>query len=576
MRLIKEKRLLINLQLGLSILISCFLFGSPLSAQDTAQVESVVQQFISPVDHKIRLAGSFGELRSNHFHAGIDIKSKTGEEGDPIIAVYDGYVSRIKIQRGGYGQVLYLDHPNGYTTVYAHLRDFADTLQQYITTKQYENRSYEIDVYPNPHRFSFRQGEVIGLMGNTGRSYGPHLHFEIRKTDTEVPENPYLHNIGPSDSRPPLLYAIEAHGLDSEHHKIWSASHSVNSKNKVPKTFEVPAWRAGFAIQTFDLMDGASNKNGIYTIEMFVDDSLYYSHKMDRVGFDVSRYINSHIDYEAKKRKNKTLTKCYISPGNKLSFYPKVSNSGEIKLFKDKARKVEFVIKDFFGNTNSYACFIKRRDAKEGEIENKTFQKYLKHGEVSQCKLGSCRFLFPENALDKNTYISYEEFDNNGLISFQLNTPSDPLFSYPGVSIPLSGIDSNYYDKLVLINETNTSYGGHVENDSLRVRIGQFGFYSVLIDTIPPTIEVGSFLKNAKGKPFFRFAIYDNYEAKGYADDIKYDVFIDGEWVIASMKAIGNVVIVPLDNIPSGDHTIKLRVEDHSRNVKTWERSFTN
>lgn len=574
--MIKEEQLFKNLRLGISLLFSCLLFWSSSNAQDTSIVETIDQNFISPVDHKIRLAGSFGELRSNHFHAGIDIKSKTGEEGDPIRATYEGFVSRIKIQRGGYGQVLYLDHPNGYTSVYAHLRDFADTLQQYITTKQYQNRSYEIDVYPEPNRFTFDQGAIIGFMGNTGRSYGPHLHFEIRKTDTEVPENPYLHNIGPKDSRAPLLYSIEAHGLDNEHHKIWSASHSVSSKNNGLKTFEVPAWRAGFAIQTFDLMDGASNKNGIYTIEMFVDDSLYYSHVMDRVGFDVSRYINSHIDYEVKKRKNKTMTKCYISPGNKLSFYPNTLNSGEIKLYKDKARKVEFVIKDFYGNTNSYSCFIKRRDAKEGEIVTKSFQKYLKHGEATNFKLGSCRFLFPENTLDKNTYISYEEFNNSGLVSFQLNTPSDPLFSYPGVSIPLHGIDSNYYDKLVLINESNNSYGGHVENDSLRVRIGQFGFYSVLIDTIPPTIEVGSFLKKAKGKPFFRFALYDNYEAKGYAEDIKYDVFIDGEWVIASMKAIGNVVIVPLDNIPSGNHTIKLRVEDHSRNVATWERNFTN
>jgi hypothetical protein len=150
------------------------------------------------------------------------------------------------------------------------------------------------------------------------------------------------------------------------------------------------------------------------------------------------------------------------------------------------------------------------------------------------------------------------------------------LFSYPGVSIPLVGVDSNLYNKVILVNEGKTSYGGHVENDSLRVRIGQFGDYKVTIDTIPPTIEVGSFLQKAKGKPFFRFAIYDNFESKGYAEDIKYDVFIDGEWVIASLKAIGNVLIVPLDKIPSGDHTIRIRVEDHSKNVNVWERNFTN
>lgn len=564
----------------LSWFFICVVGLNSIVAQGSDHVDNLSPIFISPVDHTMRLAGSFGELRSNHFHAGIDIKSKTGEEGDTIRATASGFISRIKIQRGGYGQVLYMDHPSGYTSVYAHLRDFTDTLQEFISNIQFENRSYEIDIYPEPNRFEFDQGDAIALMGNTGRSYGPHLHFEIRKTDTEVPENPYLHGLGPKDTRAPLIYAVEAHGLDGDHQKIWSKVHSLNSKSeKSPgpsTTFEIPAWRAGFAIQTFDLMNGASNKNGIYTIDMFVDDSLYYSHKMDRVGFDVSRYINSHIDYESKKKNNRTLTKCYISPGNKLSFYPTISNNGEFKIYKEKPRKVDFVIKDFMGNTSTYTCFVKRRDAKEGEIKAKTFQKYLKHGEVANFKLGSCRFLFPKNALDKNTFISYDELVTNGKLSFRLNTSSDPLFSYPGVSIPLTGIDSIHYDKVILVNEGKISYGGHVENDSLRVRIGQFGEYAVHIDTIPPTIEVGSFLKNAKRKPFFRFAINDNFEVKGYAQDVKYDVFIDGEWVIASLKAIGNVLIVPLDNVPPGDHTLKIRVEDHSKNVNTWDRKFTN
>ena len=316
--------------------------------QGSDHAEMSTPEFISPVDHTIRLAGSFGELRSNHFHAGIDIKSKTGDVGDIVRATASGYVSRIKIQRGGYGQVIYMDHPNGYTSVYAHLKEFADTLQGYIQDKQYANRSYEIDVYPEPNRFTFNQGDVIGLMGNTGRSYGPHLHFEIRDTKTEIPENPYLHGLGPEDDRAPLIYAIEAHGLDNDFQKIWSKAVNASSQSEKspgpPTIIEIPAWRAGFAVQTFDLMNGASNKNGIYSIEMFVDDSLHFSHIMDRVGFDVSKYINSHIDYERKKKDNRSFTKCYVAPGNKLNFYPTLKNNGLVKLFKEKPRKLEFVV----------------------------------------------------------------------------------------------------------------------------------------------------------------------------------------------------------------------------------------
>lgn len=536
--------------------------------------------FISPVDHTIRLAGSFGELRSNHFHAGIDIKSKQGKVGDIVRATARGYVSRIKIQRGGYGQALYIDHPNGYTSVYAHLHEFSDSLKAYISSLQYANRSYEIDVYPEPNKFVFDQGEIIGLLGNTGRSYGPHLHFEIRKTETEIPENPYLHGLGPEDTRPPLIYAIEAHGLDNDHQKIWKRTLEVPAKKSTSRsaanTIRVPAWRAGFSIQTFDLMNGASNKNGIYTIDMFVDDSLYFSHKMDRVGFDVTKYINSHIDYETKKKYNRTFTKCYVSPGNKLTFYPDLKNSGEVKLFKNTPRKVDFLVKDFAGNTNTFTCYVYRRDAKAGEIKEKPFQKYLEQGTLAKVSLGSCRFVFPKNSFDKNIYIQYAEENTNGLVSFEINAASDPLFAYPGISVPVSGIDSTLHEKIVLIHNGKTSYGGHVENDSLRVRVGQFGKFALQIDTIPPTIEVGSFLKNAKGKPFFRFAIYDNFESRGYTKDVKYDVFIDGKWVIASLKALGNVLIVPLDDVPSGKHTLKIRVEDHSKNINIWERDFFN
>ena len=551
----------------------CFFSAS--IGQDTLLFD---EEFISPVDHKIKLAGSFGELRANHFHAGIDIKSSRGEEGDTIMATLSGYVSRIKIQRGSYGQVLYIDHPNGYTSVYAHLQRFAPKLQSFITERQLQNKSYEIDIYPEKGDFQFAQGEMVGLMGNTGRSYGPHLHFEIRKTDNEIPENPYLHNIGPEDTRPPLLYAVEAHGLNNEHLKIWSKSHATNQEGaKGPVTFEVPAWRAGMAIQTFDLMDGASNKNGIYSIEMKVDDSTYYMHVMDRVGFHHSKYINSHVDYAEKKRNNRTLTKCYVSPGNELEFYPEIINSGEIKLYKDRVRRIEFIIKDYLDNTTIYKCNLKRREPKEGEILQPVFQKHLVQGKATKVKLGSCHFFFPANSLDRNTYLNYEENKENTRISFKINENTQPLFSYPVVSIPMIGVeDSMLHDKVVLVYEGKSSYGGHVENDSLRVRIGAFGEYAVEMDTIPPTIDVGSFLANAKGKPYFRFAIYDNYESAGYTDDIKYDVYIDGQWTIASLKALGNILIVPLDELQSGNHTIKLRVEDAVGNVKLWEREFRN
>ncbi len=178
--------------------------------------------------------------------------------------------------------------------------------------------------------------------------------------------------------------------------------------------------------------------------------------------------------------------------------------------------------------------------------------------------------------MDKNTYLQYEEEILDGRISFDLNKNTDPLFKSISVKIPITEISSSLYPKTIVVYEGKISYGGEIIQDSLNVKIGKFGKYSIEVDSIPPTIEVNSFLKKAKGKPYFRFTIKDNYEVKGLAQDLKYDVYIDGKWVLAPLKSLKNSLIVPLDDIPSGSHTIKIRVEDDRKNVTTWTRGFTN
>lgn len=148
--------------------------------------------FTSPVKHTIRLAGTFGELRPNHFHAGIDIKSSAGKVGDLLYAPADGHISRIKIQGGGYGNGMYIEHPNGYTTVYAHLLNYLPEVDEWIKAQQYDREKFEVDLYPTPGQFPFKQGDFIGKMGTSGRSYGPHLHFEVRDTRTQKAINPML------------------------------------------------------------------------------------------------------------------------------------------------------------------------------------------------------------------------------------------------------------------------------------------------------------------------------------------------------------------------------------------------
>ena len=200
----------------LLILATIFLFSFNTFNTYEADKEYPQNYFRSPVSGTIRLSGTFGELRPNHLHAGIDIKARDGKIGQSLYAAADGYVSRIKMQSGGYGKVLYIDHPNGYTTVYAHMHEFDKEVEDYVKMMQKEKESFAVELYPEPNQFVFEKGDKVGKLGMSGRSFGPHLHFEIRDTKTEKPINPLLFGINVSDNIPPRIHQLKIYNLNDK------------------------------------------------------------------------------------------------------------------------------------------------------------------------------------------------------------------------------------------------------------------------------------------------------------------------------------------------------------------------
>lgn len=538
--------------------------------------------FRSPVDYTIKIAGSFGELRSNHFHAGIDIKSRKGTEGDTIRAAADGHVSRIKIQRGSYGKALYIDHPNGYTTVYAHLQRFAPEIEAYIRDRQRATESYEIEVYPNADRLPIGKGEYVGILGNTGRSYGPHLHFEIRETVSEVPQNPYLHGIGPADTKAPLLYAVAVHGLDKDLTKVWSETQYINSTGSgsygPSHTFQVPTWRAGMALQTFDLMDGADNKNGVYHLKMYVDDTLHFEMKMDSIGFDETNYINSFIDYGEKKQQNRTMVKCYRQLGTDLRLYRTLKNNGFFKVYEKTARQVRFEATDFFGNTAAYECKIYRREAEANDLTNTSYTHKVRYSEAYDLQMGLCRVQIPAGTTDNTLWIDYKEGLKDNDFHFTLGSPDQAAYKPIEIKIPLRGIWPSLREKAVLVykdSKTPTSYGGEIVADSLVAKVDNLGDFALEIDTIPPTITPLEYKKTiSASRADFKFRLQDNYATRGAAADPDYDVYIDEVWVASPLKALGDVLTVPLEGLSVGEHQIRIVATDDRGNATEWTSTF--
>ncbi len=525
--------------------------------------------FRVPVDHPIVLAGSFAELRSSHFHAGIDIKPQSSTSTDTIKLSANGYISRIKIQTGGYGKCLYFDHPNGYTTVYAHLKIFNDTIEQYIRQLQKQSESYTLDIYPDSTKFQFAKGDYIGLMGNTGRSYGKHLHFEIRETLSEVPVNPALFGIKPPDNIRPIVTAIDLHRLtpdmqctDTHTYYPEAAGNGIYKIGNGKLRF--PAWQCGLGVQAFDRMDGANNRNGIYYQKVYVDDTLYYSYVLNKVGWEETKYIHSHVDYPTRKKDRRTVVRCYRLPGNKLTIYDSLRNEGVIRLFKEKPRRIKIVLGDVENNESTIYFSLYRDDIESGK-SGPTFNMKVNMNEAQFFKVGDWTVNIPAFASDRDLFLSYNtsEDDTENTI-YQIGSMDHILFSAATITIPLTEIHDSLRSKSVVLQADGEEWncaGGMVTKDTIILMSNTLGKFRLGIDTIAPTvIPAGTYQSFNKGKTY-TYLLDDNYS------EPEYDVYIDGKWIIAPYKVLNKrlSVIIPED-LASGNHKLEIYAKDHRKN----------
>jgi len=278
--------------------------------------------FRLPMDIPVAIAGTFGELRPNHFHTGIDFKTQQ-REGIPVYAVADGYVSRLRVQIWGYGNAIYINHPNGYTSVYAHLQRYAPELQSIVTKRQYKNESFEIELFPEANQITIKKGQLIGYSGNSGGSQGPHLHFEIRSTKTENAINPLLFGFNIPDTQRPTIKELYIYPMN-----LNSNVNGVNTRIKVPivggvdgKYIVSEAIKVngdiGFGVIANDTQDGSYNVNGIYSLFLNKDNKEVFNVVFDILSFYQQRMINSYFDYAFYKQDNKYIQKSFVDLGNK-------------------------------------------------------------------------------------------------------------------------------------------------------------------------------------------------------------------------------------------------------------------
>jgi predicted nucleic acid-binding protein len=545
--------------------------------------------FISPVKIPILLSANFGELRIDHFHSGLDIKTQ-GVTGKEVVAAADGYIYRISVSPGGFGKVLYIRHPSGYSTVYGHLDSFTNEIEDYVKDQQYEKKSFPITLFPAKEEFPVKQGELIGYSGNSGSSAGPHLHFEIRKSDSEIPINPLLFEFGTVDNIPPVIeklviYPINRHtAINDENVTKMINVTGGNGVYFVPAGNEILiSGLAGFGIKTYDLLNDSYNKCAVYSIELSVDNISIFTYIMDGFSFNESRYINSHIDYETYMKDNIYIERAFVLPNDKLSVYKNVVNKGVFNFNDDRQHQVKIIVTDVQNNKSTLSFQIKAQSEKLKTGQSVSYKnlKIMPYNRINKFSTEDISISIPEGGLYDTLYFSYKKNEGTSEMLSDLHyihNKFTPVHKAYILSIRPRSIPAGKESKMLIVqldddqkkSAMNTVWAGSY----LTAEVLSFGKFFVGIDTIPPVITANGLVSgsNLSGKKEIRIKVKDDLSG------IKsYEPSIDGKWALFEYDQKNDLLIYRLDDkrITKGTkHKLSLKVTDNKDNISYYNCDF--
>ncbi|WP_300026311.1 M23 family metallopeptidase [uncultured Maribacter sp.] len=558
-----------KISLGLLLLFCLSLFSQEKYPKDV---------FGPPMDIPIILAGTFGELRSNHFHSGVDIKTQQ-REGIPIKAIGDGTITRIKVSLWGYGKVLYIAHPNGYTSVYGHLQKFSPAIEAYIKKLQYAKKSFEVEVFPDYGELKVTKGELIAYSGNTGGSAGPHLHFEIRSSISEKPTNPLMYGLDVADATNPILEKLFLYPLTNNAHVNNNYERTqINFSKQKDGTFLADKVTAlgniGVGFIGFDRLDMAANKNGVYSVELSVNGKVYSLYDFESFSFGETRYINTLVDYDYYGRHRQKIQKSFKSPGNNLSIYKDLYNDGIVKINEGLSYNAKLLIKDYAGNKLELNIPIEGVKNLLGnkKIVNKT-DNYVIAKKPNNFDLDGAKVYFPTNTFYEDFYIDLKK----GKDTVTIHTNTVPAHRNFTITFDVSKYSKEERKQLFIARLDSKLRPNHVNTykrgNEFTTRTRNLGTYTLAKDTVAPTIRT----KNFKEKQWLNNYKYLSVQI---ADDLsgvdKYAATLNGEWILMEYEPKRNTLTYNFDD-KIADQTqcvLEVTVTDNVGNTNTLSTSF--
>ncbi|MDX9729530.1 MAG: M23 family metallopeptidase [Bacteroidales bacterium] len=548
---------------------------------------SAEKTLASPMRETPSLSASFAELRADHFHTGLDYRTG-GVQGKDVLAVDEGFVYRIAVSPTGFGKALYVRHPSGLSSVYAHLRSFRPDIEEYVLQNQYSQKSFSVSLFPQRNQFRVTRGEVIASSGNSGGSSGPHLHFELRDSATEDPVNPLNYDgLGVSDRMRPVIDKVILYPLS--HRSAVNGNRNNLTLRTVPSdgsygvsaaTVPVVYGETGIGIKCWDTFDNSTNRCGIYSIELLADGLKVFSFTADRFSYSETRYINAHIDYAARITSNEYIHRLHIQPGDRLSMYDGHVGRGVLSFNDDAEHEIKIIVTDANRNKSWVTFRVKAVSKASLPPAEPDCSKVLPWGRAADFTADGIRLHIPAGALYDTLWFRHKtRKSNNGYLApiHSLHNETVALHDRVRLSVRPDTVIPGMEEKLCLAHISNkgtVSYaGGNYRYGFVSGEINRLGDYTVTADTVAPEARF-SFARGANltGRSQFTATIIDEFSG------IKsYEIFVDGEWILAEYDAKNNLLTCRPGNSKmnqNATHAIELRVTDNRGNNNTINSEF--
>lgn len=537
-------------------------------------------KYLSPMQDFQRITSNFGDIRSSSFHFGIDY-STDGKKGIPVRAIKKGYLARIKVEPGGYGRVLYINHYDSTTSVYAHLDSFISKITEYVINEQYKRKSYKVDLIIDDKKFFFNEGDIIGFSGNSGQSSGPHLHFELRKTKTQNPINAFIPLINIKDEICPHLNKIYFYNsikyIDGKNDFCFNILNTKNnSKNNliinVPNNFCI-------GVEAYDYISDTSRKLGIYSVQLLLDDSLIFEYTCDELNFEQMKNSKGIIDYLNRNINNSTILYLFRLPNVELIPIKTAKNNGIITINDSLIHKMKIILSDVSGNTKNFRFQVKNNYNKKVQEKVIDCPNIISWNKENVLVKEGIKIIFSKNSLFNDICIDNPVINNiNSLKVINIGNENIPLKNNIQICFPDSIIKEKYISKSLIVrleNNKKISCGGEIKDKYIIGKSMVFGSFTIAIDTTSPTLIPINFVKEEEIANINEIIIKIKDDLSGINE---YNGYIDDNWVLFEYDEKSNLIKYTFDykrfKANNEYHILSIEVSDKKGNLTVKKYKF--